>query len=198
MKPTNKPMKRLSLYLFLILFTLQTPSQADDIRDFQIEGMSLEDSLLDYMSEESINENVSFVYEDKKFTISMYKKSTEIYDQGVAITYKSNDKTYKIHGVQGRVNTGNNIEDCYRKQDEVEKEISSMFDKVKKENWGILDFNYKKDEPSDRSTFKGIAFDFNKGDSITITCYYYYNDPPHALKISMTSNEFTEYLRTGK
>ena len=25
----NKPMKRLSLYLFLILFTLQTPSQAD-------------------------------------------------------------------------------------------------------------------------------------------------------------------------
>ena len=34
-------MKRLSLYLFLILFTFQTPSQADDIRDFQIEGMSV-------------------------------------------------------------------------------------------------------------------------------------------------------------
>jgi hypothetical protein len=35
-------MKRLSLYLFLLLFTLQTPSLADDIRDFQIEGMSVE------------------------------------------------------------------------------------------------------------------------------------------------------------
>jgi len=34
-------MKRLSLYLFLILFTLQTPSWADDIGDFQIEGMSV-------------------------------------------------------------------------------------------------------------------------------------------------------------
>ena len=54
MKPTNKPMKRLSLYLFLIFFTLQTPSKADDIRDFQIEGISIGDSLLDYFSEEKI------------------------------------------------------------------------------------------------------------------------------------------------
>ena len=48
-------MKKLSLYLFLLLFTLQTPSQADDIRDFQIEGISVGDSLLDYFSEEEIN-----------------------------------------------------------------------------------------------------------------------------------------------
>ena len=48
-------MKKLYIYLFLVLFSLQTPSQADDIRDFQIEGMSLGDSLLDYFSEEEIN-----------------------------------------------------------------------------------------------------------------------------------------------
>ena len=35
---------------------LQTPSQADDIRDFQIEGMSVGDSLLDYMSTKKIKE----------------------------------------------------------------------------------------------------------------------------------------------
>ena len=53
MKPTNKLMKRLSLYLFLILFALPTPSQADDIRDFQIEGMSVGDSLLDFITYEA-------------------------------------------------------------------------------------------------------------------------------------------------
>ena len=52
MRLINKPMKRLSLYLFLLFFTLQTPSQADDIRDFQIEGMSVGDSLLDYINKE--------------------------------------------------------------------------------------------------------------------------------------------------
>mgnify|MGYP000403871553 CR=1 FL=1 len=56
MKPTNKLMKRLSLYLFLIFFTLQAPSWAEDIQDFQIEGMSIGDSLLDYFSEEKIEE----------------------------------------------------------------------------------------------------------------------------------------------
>jgi len=149
--------------------------------------------LLDYMSEESINENVSFVYEDKKFTISMYKKSTEIYDQGVAITYKSNDKTYKIHGVQGRVNTGNNIEDCYRKQDEIVKEISSMFDEIKKKDWGILALHLK-GTAAEGSTYKPISYDFNNGERITIACYYYSDKPQeNQLKIYIRSKEFKEY-----
>ena len=60
MNLTNKPMKRLSLYLFLVLFTLPTPSQADDIRDFQIEGMSVGDSLLDYFSRKKIEEHRAY------------------------------------------------------------------------------------------------------------------------------------------
>jgi len=48
-------MKKLSTYLFLLLFSFQTSSWSDDIRDFQIEGMSIGDSLLDYFSEEEIN-----------------------------------------------------------------------------------------------------------------------------------------------
>jgi hypothetical protein len=91
-------MKKFLAILILIFTPPQTQSQAADIRDFQIEGMSIGDSLLDYMSEEAINENISFAYEDKKFTISMYKKSTEIYDQGIGITYKSNDKTFSDLG----------------------------------------------------------------------------------------------------
>ena len=42
------------LAILILIFTLQTPSQADDIRDFQIEGMSIGDSLLDYFSKKKI------------------------------------------------------------------------------------------------------------------------------------------------
>ena len=52
-------MKKLSTYLFLILFSFQAPSWADDIRDFQIEGISIGDSLLDYFSEHEIKENTN-------------------------------------------------------------------------------------------------------------------------------------------
>ena len=46
------------LAVLILIFTLQTPTQADDIKDFQIEGMSIGDSALDYFSEKEINDNI--------------------------------------------------------------------------------------------------------------------------------------------
>ena len=46
-------MKRLLLILILT-FSFQTLAKADDIRDFEIEGISIGDSLLDYYTKEQI------------------------------------------------------------------------------------------------------------------------------------------------
>ena len=63
-------MKKLLAILVLGLFLIP-PSQADDIRDFQIEEMSIGDSLLDYLSEKEIekkiNHNTSYWYPNKTF-----------------------------------------------------------------------------------------------------------------------------------
>ena len=183
-------MKKLSTYLFLIFFNFSAPSFADDISDLQLEGMSIGDSLLDYMSEEEIKENVGYVYPDKKFTVSIYNKSSEIYDE-VGIEYKSKDKKYKIHGVQGAIFFENNIEGCYEKQDEIEKEISSMFTGTKKNNWGILTNPHQ----AEGSTFKVISFDFSNGSRATIECYHYSDTPQiDHLKISANSKELTKYI----
>ena len=48
-------MKKVLGILVLGLFLI-TPSQADDIRDLQIEGMSVGESLLDYFSEAQIQQ----------------------------------------------------------------------------------------------------------------------------------------------
>ena len=184
-------MKKLSTYLFLILFGFSAYSFADDISDFEIEGVTIGDSLLDYMSEEEIKENVGFVYTDKKFTLTVYKKSSELYDMGIGIEYKSNDETYKIYGVQGRVNFENDIEGCYKKQDEIEKEISSMFTETKKNNWGIL----TNPSSAEGSTFKGITFVFNNGARAAIECYHYSESPQiDHLKIGTNSKELADYL----
>ena len=88
-------MKRLSLYLFLIFFSLQNPSLADDIQDFQIEGMSIGDSLLDYYSEEEINNATDESYKDKLFiTKTMWTKNYNLYET-VQLTYKGSDKKKK-------------------------------------------------------------------------------------------------------
>ena len=44
-------MKRFILIIILI-FSLQSWTKADDIRDFEIEGMSIGDNLLNYFTEE--------------------------------------------------------------------------------------------------------------------------------------------------
>ena len=49
-------MMRLLLIIFLTL-SFQTLTKADDIRDFQIEGMSIGDSALNFFSEEEIKMN---------------------------------------------------------------------------------------------------------------------------------------------
>ena len=56
------------LILFLIL-SIQSWAKADDIKDFEIEGMSIGDSLLNYYSQREINEalkNPSY-YKSKKY-----------------------------------------------------------------------------------------------------------------------------------
>ena len=51
-------MKKLLGIIVLGLFLI-TPTQADDIRNFQIEGMSVGDSALDYFTKEEIKNNES-------------------------------------------------------------------------------------------------------------------------------------------
>ena len=56
-------MKRLLLILILTL-SFQSWGKADDIRDFQIEGMSIGDSLLDYFNKDKIQ---LFINDDNAF-----------------------------------------------------------------------------------------------------------------------------------
>ena len=67
-------MKKLSTYLFLVFFSFQISSWADDIRDFQIEGMSVGDSLLDYLTEEEIKNEQKYIYENNKFIAILISK----------------------------------------------------------------------------------------------------------------------------
>ena len=83
-------MKKLSTYLFLVLFSFSAPSFADDISDFEIEGISIGDSLLDYMSEEEIITGIE------------YNKPTYNYlTEDLNISYKEIDGGFEFNGWHG-------------------------------------------------------------------------------------------------
>ena len=179
-------MKKLSTYLFLILFGFQTSSLGSDISDFQVEGVSIGDSLLDYMSEEEIKNNVVYVYEDKKFTISEYKKSFELYN-ALGFSYKTDDKKYMVQGIQGQIDFIDDMKNCYKKQDEIVEELSSMFGQKK------IEYGIESLEPDEKGTWKPINFEFSNGTAVSVTCFKLDLYDDH-LKLTLYTKEYKDYV----
>ena len=187
----NKPMKLLTLYLFLIFFTLQTSSQADDIRDFQIEGISLGDSALNYIAKDKIYKlhwpgSKKFYY----FELSGTKK-LDSYDT-MSLGVKDRDNKYIIHEVRGFIYYENKIKDCLSKKMEIVEEISTSFkDNVRKEDLGTVKYLGDK---SGKSKVTILNFHFNSGGLIHISCYDMKdNSWESGLSINIATQEFYEW-----
>ncbi len=192
-------MKRFLAILILIL-TFQTPSQADDIRDFQIEGMSIGDSLLDYFSKDEIEQNKkkAFSWNGEFFTIGFYKHSRlEIFDS-VTATVKAKDKKYIIYAIEGVNFYQHNVEDCYKKKDEIVSELSDFYkDTVEKFDAGTTPHSYDKSGKSKAAT---VEFWFDSGALSRVTCEDWSkklekeNNWWDNLKVIVNSKEFTNFL----
>ena len=118
-------MKKLSTYLFLVLFSFSTPSFGDDISKFQIEGMSIGDSLLDYFSKKQIiNNKEDYSYKNNDFYAVKFDNliSSEIYDGG-DVYLKTNDENYIIYRIFGAISFHNkNINDWVKNKSSIDIE----------------------------------------------------------------------------
>ena len=61
------------LLILILTFSFQTLTKADDIRDFQIEGISIGDSLLDHFKENEINEAIDESAKDRLYILKTFK-----------------------------------------------------------------------------------------------------------------------------
>tara|TARA_B100001123_G_C15039971_1_gene919078 strand:- start:337 stop:930 length:594 start_codon:yes stop_codon:yes gene_type:complete len=115
--------------VIVLIFSLQSLTKADDIKEIEIEGMSIGDNLLDHFSLDHI----------KKFNKEFYPKSKKFYEQyihwpekgdfevysGLTISLKENE--YKIFAITGNLSNFSNFEECLNKKDQIIKDITSSF-----------------------------------------------------------------------
>ena len=189
-------MKKLLGIVVLSLFLI-TPSWADDISGFQIEGISIGDSALDYFSEEEINTSIEknlFIGSDGKFTSSgIYKKFGE-YD-GIQFAYKTNDNKYIIHSINAGI-FYSDIEKCKKKLKLISREVSELFKDAE------TNFDVKQFHPTDKSGKSYAVSDgfFLETGSISIRCTdwsdeiskkYNWDDN---LRVGIKSKEFNDWL----
>ena len=197
-------MKNLFGYLFLILFTLQTPSWADDIRDFQIEGMSIGDSLLDYFSEEKITNSIVNWYNDleknRYIAIALDSENFKQYDF-VDIFTNYGDESYKIATIAGVMYFGNDkeirdINHCYKKQITIADEIKSMFKASKKE--GPVKIIFKSADPTGKSSYTDIYLTLDDNYEVVIACYDWSDDFENKadhMYVALRSKEIDAWLK---
>ena len=185
-------MKRLLLILILTL-SFQTLSKADDISDFQIEGMSIGDSLLDHFTKKEIRKSLIRTYKSDKYKTAEFLniKSFKKYD-GLNINFlkKDNKKIiYAIHGMKDY----NNIKNCLNDKNKISSEIEDLFNNVS------IDENYKKKHVGDKSG-KSFTYDYyitlqNK-DLISISCYDWSKKSGYQdhLRISIVEKKFLDWI----
>ena len=199
---------RIFIAVLILIFSLQTPSQADDIRDFQIEGISIGDSLLDYFGESKIKKNIKNSYyrwvkkDNRKYATTQLKSckfwgadtencvKIENYN-GLQATFKRDDKKYIVYGLSGIIDYRNNIEDCYEKKDEIFKEIKGMFKNLK--------ISHKtKPHPRDANS-KTVSsyYWFPTKDFIRVTCMDWSKETglQDNLRIGILSSDFNNWMK---
>ncbi len=162
---------------FLMLFVLFFSSSvvAGDISDFQIEGISIGDSLLDYMTEDQIKKEIKdnkymYDYLTDYFGEVYLHKETENYSY-MSFLVKPDDKNYIIYQVRGVIKIDNK-NDCFIKQNEIINTAKELFTELKL----IKDESIHPVDPSGKSISYRQYFIFENRDLIVVSCEIFRED----------------------
>ena len=189
-------MKLLFIYFFLFI-VFQSSAKTDDIRDFEIEEISIGDSLLNYYSQEVVEEaydNVSY-YKDETFAVLFIPKNSKNYDK-IQVTIKPTDKSHKIFGIDGVLYFDDNIDECNKKKQEIVTDLEKIFTDFNK----VDDDDYYTADPTKNSFDYGTWFFFNSGGFVSVNCTKMgkevreKNGWRDQLAVSVTSKVLEEFL----
>ena len=163
---------KIFLSILILIFGLQSWTKADDVRDFEIEGMSVGDSLLNYFNEETIKKGIrkDRSYNDDTFyDVEIYNLDLSSEFSNLSFNLKKNKKSYKIYQIAGFMFFESNIKECFKKVDEMAEIISEQLKDVK----NIKRVDVEKphdDDPTGNSKAKQTVF-WHESGSLFTECY---------------------------
>jgi len=172
---------RIFFIVLIFIFSLQSWTKADDITDFQIEGMSIGDSLLNYMNIEKINISKRNYFDDeRKYYVVGISDNLNSYDV-VDLYLKTGDNKYIIRTMGGILDLSGSK--CFSKKEEIAKELENFFPNIKKEEF---EKTHEYDKSNKSKQYQTVFFLKNTKKA---------NDPHIRVECSVWSKEFKK--KTG-
>jgi len=192
-------MKKILAILILIL-TFQTPSQADDIRDFQIEGMSIGDSLQDYIDNNKFKYyEAADYFKDNKITLYETQLSDFKEFERVDIAFYTKDNKKKIISIEGLINNIN-YENCIKKKKKISSNVEEVLKGIKyeyqerTETHGVD--NTGKSKTYTNYFYLGIKEKNKARNLVAVQCLDFSNEVPYkdSLKLYVVKGEYVDWL----
>ena len=211
-------MKKISVYIFLIFFSFVERISADNINDFQIEGLSVGDNVFDYFTSFTLNQRSADVHAEywslygkveakaKEVEkpemlkeVSILDDRLEVYDE-LYVTY-FHDTTI-IKKVTGIKFFENKYEICKKEKDKIVNDISDLLDdkfklistdKLREDDFvTVLDPFGVLVEVEDKflgsRQFSEVSFKLDSGGSIQVVCEDYDEKTARINALSVTIN----------
>ena len=194
-------MKRL-LLIFILTLNFQTLTKADDIRNFEIEGMSVGDSLFEHSAiinktkKQISNAKLSFYPNSKRMAMWNIKSNNFVKYESVQFSIDPNN--FKIYRISGMIYDLDKNE-CVSIQKSIIKSLEKDNPTAIKdiEDFDNLDYLDKSGE----SIANGIYLDFPSGDTFSVECYLYgkiykeKNDSKDHIRVSIETKENREFIQ---
>ncbi len=154
------------LIVLVLIFSLQSLTKSDEISDFEMNGISIGDSLFEHFSNEEISNALQMKYpgSDKYIKYQFISKNSE-YDN-ISFHIKKNDPEYKIYEISGGIFFTNNYSKCEKHKEIVINDIKSITQNLIEDSYR---FFYKKVEDG-KSYADVVQFKYNNGDLIRMWC----------------------------
>lgn len=184
--------------LFFLIFSCQSLANADDISDFEIEGISIGDSALDYVDKNFIEKNKYYYPNSKKYgTLSVYPSDSKLIDfktfDNIQLNFLDTDSNYKIHSIRGKIlyKKGIDMKNCDFIKKEVMNEVEEMFN-IKEVN------DQKQNHAADKSgkSKTNTAHMYFDGGKIGVSCLDWHIDMKYwdNFSVAILNEEFSNWL----
>ena len=163
--------KKIFLTLFILLLVFPSLSKANNISEFEIEGMTVGDSLLKYYKKKLIDEEKFFNYDSTEMYSFYQTKNLKIYDE-IEVNFKNKDNKYIIQAIAGIEHIG--INECLKKKKIITDELNSLFNSISEDYIHEYDNNYL--AAGTNKTFTSISrahvsdWDLSNGDMVRVWC----------------------------
>jgi len=184
---------RFFLLAIIFFFNLQSLTKANDIREFEIEGISIGDSLLNFAEEKKILSSISSQqYPNDKFIIYEADNylNIEKYDY-IGVTTLKDDKDYIVTSVSGMVNY-KNLQECLNLKKEIQNSIEEIIIYDEKEE-------VKYQMENNDGTIYGVQYYLKPYpfiEAIVINCYHFTTESGRTRNLSVSANSeiFAKFL----